>query len=246
MTDKVMSFRKLFSAVAVFALLGLTACASGPDGEIADPMEGMNRGIFKFNDVVDTAVMRPVAKGYREVVPQPARKGIRNVLHNLKSPQYIANDLLQGDLDGVGKNTTRLFANTLLGIGGIFDVAGAEGVKHDPEDFGQTLGVWGVGNSPYLVLPFFGPSSVRDATGLLVDTYTDPLVLYLTNTGQEEWWYACIGVTAVDTREELLDVLDDLKKNSIDYYAAMRSSYAQRREAQVRDDADNANLPDIQ
>lgn len=242
-----MILKNLALTVAAFSILGLTACASGPGGEIQDPIEGVNRGVFKFNDAVDTAVIRPVAKGYRTAVPQPARKGIRNFLHNLKSPTIIANNLLQGDLTGAGDSTTRLAANTLFGVGGIFDVAGAEGIKYEEEDFGQTLGVWGVGNSPYLVLPLLGPSSARDATGMVVDSYTDPVRLYLTNTHNEGWYYAKVGVATIDKREELLDVLDDIKRNSIDYYAAMRSSYAQRREAQVRDDQNDAsNLPDIE
>ena len=242
-----MDFKKLSLALAAVTVLGLSACASGPDGEISDPMEGVNRGIFKFNDVVDTAVMKPVATGYRKAVPQPARTGVRNFLHNLKSPTIIANNLLQGNLDGAGKSTTRMVANTMFGVGGIFDVAGAEGVKYEEEDFGQTLGVWGVGNSPYVVLPLLGSSSVRDTAGLIVDTYADPLRLWLTNTDNEGWYYAKVGVAAVDKREELLDVLADLKKNSIDYYAAVRSSYAQRREAQVRnsDSSGNADLPEI-
>lgn len=240
-----MAFRKLSLLVLSSAVLGLSACASGPDGEIRDPAESVNRGIFKFNDVVDTAVMRPIAQGYRKAVPQPARTGVRNFLRNLKSPQIIANNLLQGDLNGVGDSTTRFAANTVFGIGGLIDVAAKEGVRYEEEDFGQTLGVWGVGNSPYIVLPLLGPSSARDATGIVVDSYTDPVRLWLTNTDNEGWYYALVGVKTVDKREELLDVLDDLKKNSIDYYAAVRSSYAQRREAQVRDSADDS-LPDIQ
>ncbi len=242
-----MTFKKLSLAVATIALLGLSACASTQDGEIADPIENVNRGIFKFNDALDTAVMHPIAVGYRKAVPQPARTGVRNFLHNLKSPQIIANNLLQGDLTGAGNSTTRMVANTLLGVGGIFDVAGAEGVKYEEEDFGQTLGVWGVGNSPYLVLPFFGSSSVRDTAGLIVDSYADPIRLWMSNTDNEGWYYAKVGVTALDKREELLDVLDDLKKNSIDYYAAVRSSYAQRRESLVRDKSDEySDLPDMQ
>ncbi len=246
MTLKNSTFKSLLSAAAVIAVLGLSACASGPDGEIQDPIEGVNRGIFKFNDVVDEAVLKPVAKGYRKGVPQPAREGVRNFLQNLKTPQNLANNLLQGDLEGAGDTTTRFAANTIFGVAGIFDVAGKEGVKYEEEDFGQTLGVWGVGNSPYLVLPIFGSSSVRDATGMVVDTYTDPLRLYLTNTDNEGWFYAKVAVASIDKRESLLDVLDDLKKNSIDYYAAVRSSYAQRREAQVRDSEGDSNLPDIQ
>ncbi|PZP54501.1 MAG: vacJ like lipofamily protein, partial [Micavibrio aeruginosavorus] len=209
MTFKNSTFKALLGAVAVTAILGLSACASGPDGEIKDPLEGVNRGIFKFNDAVDTAVIRPVAKGYRTAVPQPARTGVRNFLQNLKTPQNLANDLLQGDIDGAGKTTTRFAANTLFGLGGIFDVAGKEGVAYQDEDFGQTLGVWGVGNSPYLVLPLMGSSSVRDTTGMVVDTYTDPVRLYLTNTDNEAWWYARMGVATIDRREQLLDVLDD-------------------------------------
>lgn len=241
-----MTFRFLSLALASVALLGLSACASSPDGEIADPIEGVNRGVFKFNDAVDTAVLRPVALGYRQAVPQPARTGVRNFLRNLKSPTIIANNLLQGDLEGVGNSTTRLAANTLFGVGGIFDVAGAEGVRYEEEDFGQTLGVWGVGNSPYIVLPLLGPSSARDATGMIVDSYADPVRLWLTNTDNEGWYYALVGVKTIDTRESLLDILDDLKKNSIDYYAATRSSYAQRREALVRDESpESSNLPDM-
>lgn len=241
-----MTFKFLPLALASVAILALSACASGPDGEIADPIEGVNRGIFKFNDAVDTAVLRPVAVGYREAVPQPARTGVRNFLRNLKSPTIIANNLLQGDLEGVGNSTTRLAANTMFGLGGIFDVAGAEGVRYEEEDFGQTLGVWGVGNSPYIVLPLLGPSSARDATGMIVDSYADPVKLWLTNTDNEGWYYGLVGVRTIDTREALLDVLDDLKKNSIDYYAATRSSYAQRREALVRDESpESSNLPDM-
>lgn len=230
-----MTFKKLSLAFAAFAVLGLSACANTQDGEISDPIEGVNRGIFKFNDAVDTAVMRPVAVGYRKAVPQPARTGIRNFLRNLKSPQIVANNLLQGDLTGAANGTTRFAANTLFGLGGMVDVAAKEGVPYVEEDFGQTLGVWGVGNSPYLVLPILGSSSVRDTAGLIVDSYADPLRLWLTNTDNEGWYYAKVGVAAVDKREELIDVLDDLKKNSIDYYAATRSAYAQRRDAQVKD-----------
>lgn len=241
-----MTLKFLSLAVAAVAVLGLSACASSPDGEISDPIEGVNRGVFKFNDAVDTAVLRPVALGYREAVPQPARTGIRNFLRNLKSPTIIANNLLQGDLEGAGNSTTRMAANTLLGVGGIFDVAGAEGVQYEEEDFGQTLGVWGVGNSPYIVLPLLGPSSARDATGFIVDGYADPVRLWLTNTDNEGWYYGLVGVRTIDAREALIDVLDDLKKNSIDYYAATRSSYAQRREALVRDEsAESVNLPEM-
>ncbi len=238
------------AALAGFAGLMLSACASTPEGaEIADPMEGMNRGIFAFNNGVDTILLKPVAKGYRAAVPQPARTGVRNFLHNLKSPIYVANDLLQGDLSGAGANTARVGINSTLGIAGLFDVAKSLGLEHQPEDFGQTMGKWGVGHGAYLVLPIMGPGSLRDHTGTLVDSYADPIRLWMYNTDREGWHYARLGVTVVDTREELLDVLDDLKKNSIDYYAAVRSSYVQRREALIRDEDPGvgaADIPDYQ
>ncbi|MCB1551374.1 MAG: VacJ family lipoprotein [Alphaproteobacteria bacterium] len=236
------NWRLAFALVLSTGLL--SACASSEYGGVSDPIEGVNRGIFKFNDAVDQAVLKPVAEGYRAVVPSPARTGVRNALRNLKTPTTLANNLLQADLTGAGDTLTRFFANTLFGFGGLVDVAGMEGVNYREEDFGQTLGVWGAGHGPYLVLPLLGPSSVRDTTGLLVDGYTDPVRLWLVNTDREGWYYGRVVVTSVDKREALLDVLSDLKKNSVDYYAAMRSAYIQKRDAQVRGN-DDADLPDI-
>lgn len=230
-------------AVATFAL---SACATANDAEIADPIEGVNRGIFKFNDAVDTAVFEPVARGYRNVVPQPARTGVRNFMQNIKSPLVIGNNLLQGDLTGAGDATTRMMANTLFGFAGLVDVAGKEGVKYQEEDFGQTLGKWGVGHGAYLVLPILGPSSLRDTTGMIVDGYADPFRIWMMATDQEAIYYTKVGIAALDKREELLDVLADLKKNSIDYYAAMKSTYGQRRQALLNDErANDAQLVDI-
>lgn len=235
------------TCLALLASLSLSACASGSAGEVADPAEGLNRGIFRFNDAVDTAVLSPVAKGYRAVVPQPARTGVRNFLHNLKTPTILANNLLQGDLQGAGVTLTRFLANTLIGLGGVFDVAAKGGLPYRDEDFGQTLGTWGVGSGPYIVLPLFGPSSARDTAGLLVDSYTDPVRSWLTNTDREEWYIGKVAVATVDKREELLDVLADLKKNSIDYYAAVRSAYGQRRTAEIanQDGSGGGDLPDM-
>ena len=241
--------RKLGTLVlACVASLTLAACAGGRTaGEIADPAEGVNRGIFAFNEVVDTAVLRPVAKGYRAVVPQPARTGVRNFLRNLKTPTILANNLLQGDVKGAGTTLTRFVVNTLVGVGGLFDVAAKGGLAYREEDFGQTLGKWGAGSGPYLVLPILGPSSARDGVGLVVDTYTDPLRLWLMNTDKEEWYIGKVVLASVDKREALLDVLDDLKRNSIDYYAAMRSAYAQRRESEISNQgaSGTGDLPDI-
>ncbi len=190
-------------------------------------------------------MLKPVAEGYRAGVPKPARVGVRNALRNLKSPQIVANDLLQGNVTAACDGLTRFLANTLFGLAGTIDVAGAEGVKYKEEDFGQTLGVWGAGTGPYVVLPFFGPSSVRDTAGLAVDIYSDPVRLTLENTDHYVASYTRSAISVVDRREELLDVLADLKKNSIDYYAAMKSTYVQRRIAQISNNNQNADLPDM-
>lgn len=232
------------AAVLFLAMGTLSACSSSQYGEVYDPIEPVNRGIFKFNNAVDEAVLEPVAKGYRAVVPDPARTGVRNALRNLKTPTILANNLLQADLTGAGNTLTRFFANTLFGFGGVVDVAGAEGVVYQEEDFGQTLGVWGAGHGPYLVLPLFGPSSVRDTTGLVVDGYADPVRIWLMNSDNEGWYYGRVAVATIDKREELLDALSDLKRNSVDYYAAMRSAYVQKRASQVNGQ-DDADLPDI-
>jgi phospholipid-binding lipoprotein MlaA len=218
--------------------LVLGACSTNSEyreGSLTDPFESSNRTIFAFNKAVDKAVIHPVVKGYRFIVPEPGRKGVRNFLRNLKSPVTLANEVLQGDVDGAGKVVLRAVVNTLVGVGGVFDVAGSEGYEYEQEDFGQTLGAWGVGHGPYLVLPILGPSSARDYAGYIVDSFADPIRWYLFNTDNEGWYYAKVGADYLDLRESLVDVLEELEKSSIDYYAAVRSTYYQRREALVRD-----------
>lgn len=227
------------TALGAICALMLSSCASSQymtsEQEISDPFEGANRAIFKFNDVVDDAFIHPVTKGYRAAVPTPARTGVRNFLRNLKSPVIAGNQLLQGDVEGAGTVVLRAVVNTLVGLGGIFDVAGHAGYPYETEDFGQTMAVWGVPNGPYVVVPVLGPSSLRDYAGYFVDGYADPLRWYLHNTDNEEWYYAKMGADYIDLRESLVDVLADLEANSIDYYAAVRSTYYQRREALIRD-----------
>jgi phospholipid-binding lipoprotein MlaA len=217
----------------------MSGCATSKNayetGGISDPMEEYNRVVFNLNDSLDRAIAEPIARGYRAVVPSFVRKSVGNFLRNARTPVNAANQLLQGDVEGAAGDVSRMMMNTVIGVGGLFDVAAETGLMHEHEDFGQTLAVWGLGHGSYLVIPFFGPSSFRDASGLLVDAYADPLRLYLHNTDQDVWQYARTGMTVLDTRTELLDALDDLRANSFDYYAAMRSAYVQRREALVRD-----------
>lgn len=240
----------LMAGVFTLSLAGCsTTNTASLDQEVYDPMEGYNRAMFAFNDAVDTIFLEPVARGYRFVAPQPVRTGVRNFLRNLRSPIQVANQTLQGDLSGAGRDVVRFALNSTAGVLGLIDIAAMAGLEYEYEDFGQTLGVWGLGHGPYVVLPIMGPSSMRDATGLLVDAYADPLRIYLYNTHNEGWHYARLGLTALSTREELLDVLDDLQKNSFDYYAAMRSTYIQRRDALVRDEdpelAADPSIPDF-
>lgn len=229
-----------FAAVAMLCV-SLVGCAGNNhnaelSGEVYDPMEGMNRAIFDVNDALDQAIAEPVARGYRSVVPQFVRTAVTNFLRNLRSPINVANQVLQGDIEGAAADVSRFAMNTTVGVGGLFDVAAETGLEYEHEDFGQTLGVWGFDHGAYLVLPLLGPSSFRDATGMLVDTLADPVRIYLHNTDQEEWYYARAGVSALEKREQLLDAIDSLRENSFDFYAAVRSAYMQRRAALVRDD----------
>jgi len=228
------------------AFIAFVGCSSKQTSEISDPWESRNRFVHNINTHADEIVLEPIAKGYRYAVPQVARSGVRNVLRNLKSPTNFANEVLQGDLDGAGHVFTRASINTLVGVGGLFDVAGHEGLTHTSEDFGQTLAVWGIDHGPYLVVPFYGPSSVRDFTGIVADAYADPLNRWLVNTDEMGWAYGRLGLTIIDTREALLDALNDLQKNSIDYYATLRSVYAQNRQALITDGESYGDLPDFE
>jgi len=201
--------------------------------EISDPFIGFNRAVFAVNDAADQVLIRPIAKGYQYIVPQPIRTGLRNFLRNLRAPVNFANELLQGNLTGAGTVLTRTAVNTLIGLGGTVDVAAMEGIPYNQEDFGQTLGVWGVGHGSYMVIPILGASSVRDGSGLLVDSLMDPLNWYLRNTDENGWLFARFAAEGLVKRESLLDALDDLRKNSFDYYIAVRSSYVQYRAAEV-------------
>lgn len=232
---------KKFLALSLALLVCACSTTGVQDGDYAamDPLEDMNRGVFAFNEGVDKAILQPVAKGYRTVTPKGIRLGLRNFLRNLRSPVDLGNQILQGDVEGAANQTARTFINTLAGFGGLVDVAEMGGIPYEPEDFGQTLATWGVDHGAYLVVPLLGPSSMRDATGTAVDSFVDPLRLYAFNINEEEWHYARAVAGVIDKREELLDVIDDLRKNSFDYYAALRSAYFQNRESLVNDNDPN-------
>ena len=199
-----------------------------------DPIEPVNRAIFEFNEWVIKLVVRPLAQGYRWLVPDPARDSVGKVLHNLNSPRILANDLLQGELVRAWHTSGRFVVNSTVGVAGIFDVAEMLNLPKHKEDFGQTLAVWGVGEMMYLVLPLLGPSSPRDGVGKAVDGFLDPLNLWAVNTDREYITYARSGVEAIDFYEGIMDELDDLRETSVDYYAAIRSLYRQRRASDIR------------
>ena len=231
------------SSLVVLATLALSGCASADiKAENQDPFEGYNRAMFAVNDAVDTVLIEPAARGYRAVVPHPVREGVGNFLDNLRSPTNVANHFLQGDIGGAAEATARFAINSTIGIVGFFDVAEEAGLKARPEDFGQTLGVWGFDEGAYLVLPLIGPSSVRDGIGLAVDSYADPLRNYLHNTDRDGWQYARWAAVGINDREAMLDALEDLQKHSLDYYAALRSAYLQHRDALVKDQESDRHM----
>ncbi len=239
----------LMCAVVSFSVAGCARSVDPSTGmkatEINDPIEPLNRGVFAFNDFVDRMLIEPVAVIYNTIFPGFARDGIRNFLHNLESPLIVANNLLQGDIKGAGTATARFVINTTMGIGGLVDAAAGQGLPYEKEDFGQTLAVWGFGDGFYIVLPIIGPSSLRDAAGLAVTSYADPVRIVADNKDEDWIYYTKVAVDGLDTRARLVDAVRDLRKNSLDYYAAVRSAYIQKRRALVRDeDAGAVAIPD--
>jgi phospholipid-binding lipoprotein MlaA len=227
--------RKRPAAVLGLALAGTVLGASAVAAQqVSDPIEPVNRAIFRFNDAVDRAVLEPVARGYRYVAPEPVRRSVRNFLSNLRAPVTLANDLLQGERDRAGTTLARFMINTTLGVGGLFDAASVFGHQPHDEDFGQTLGRWGVGDGPYLVLPLLGPSNLRDTGGRVGDYFFDPLNQCCIG---DDAALARFGSSALSEREQALEVVDDLRRNTLDVYATVRSAYAQRRAAQIRNGA---------
>lgn len=210
--------------------------ASAPTRSIAetvgDPLEPLNRGIFEFNRIVDGLVLEPATQIYTFAVPEPARNSVSNFLANLRSPVVFANHLLQGERERAGVTVGRFMINSTMGIFGLFDFASVVGMApREDADFGQTLGVWGVGAGAYLVLPLFGPSTIRDAGGLVVDSFVFDPFPYVAD---EEVRLARLGATAVDTRYRFGPLIDDLEASSLDFYVAVRSAFLQNRASRIR------------
>ena len=208
----------------------LVGCATG-GADPRDPIEPFNRALYSLNDSVDRAVLKPVAEGYRAAVPSLVRAGVSNFFGNLEDLWIGANNLLQGKVEhGLG-DLLRFAFNTGFGLGGILDVASSMGIEKHDEDFGQTLGRWGVESGPYLVLPFFGPSTLRDGLARVVDHQAD-IVRNLPNVPGRNVLYA---TRLVNTRADLLDIGSVVDEAALDKYSFIRESYLQRRENRVRD-----------
>ncbi len=229
-----LSIRSLRALLPLLTLLLLGGCASLPPGAKPDPrdrFERTNRAIYKFNLVVDHAVLRPTARAYVKAVPQGARTAITNFLDNFAYPKTIVNDFLQGQFSTGASDTARLVVNTLFGLGGLFDVATPSGLDQHDADFGQTLGRWGVHSGPFVMLPILGPSTVRDALGKVADTYSRPMT-YIKPAYVK---YPAYGVELIDIRAHLLDT-DKYIDQAFDPYAFVRNAWLQRREYQIHPD----------
>lgn len=213
---------------------GATAAADAAPANPVDPFESWNRKVFAFNDTVDEAVLKPVATAYRDVVPSLVRTGIDNVFGNFGDVWSSANQLLQGKLQLGLEMGMRVLVNTAFGLGGLLDPASEMGLTRRSEDFGQTLGRWGVGTGPYLVLPLFGPSNIRDTGGLLVDRQASvPSALWAEDADR----YAAAALELVNTRSNLLATTQLLSDVALDRYSFVRDAYLSRRLDQVYDGA---------
>lgn len=221
--------------VTISSLSVLTACAALPAGTKRDPRdryERFNRTVYKVNTALDHAILRPVARGYVKVTPQPVRTSVSNVLGNLEYTKTIANDLLQGYVIEFGTDVVRLVVNSTIGVAGIFDTATHFGLEKHDRDFGQTLGKWGVPTGPYLMLPILGPSDIRDTAGLVPDHF-----LTLDNWINNQSVQIGLSLTrGVDHRAKLLP-LDDTLDSAFDPYTLIRSVWFQRRDYEVRGDS---------
>ena len=208
--------------------------ATDPATQIYDPWEHANRALYRFNDGLDRAVLRPAAMGYKRVLPQPVRSGVHNVLNNLDTPNTLVNDLLQGRVMLGGQSAARFVINSTAGIAGIFDVASPLGIPGHDADFGQTLGRWGLPPGPFIFVPVFGPSDLRDGTGRMVDGVASVLSLHDLHV-TTPYRIGDEVLVGLDARVALDSTLEDVSRTATDPYATERSAYLQHRHSMVVD-----------
>ena len=245
MVDLILKYNKILFILIVLAFASLNVKNAKAVENVNDPFESVNRNIFKFNNNLDDYFFKPVAKGWRKI-PDIPRKPLTNLASTAKTPISLANAVLQLNKQSIGNIIGRFLINMTFGLGGLFDVASTDSfgnITEVEEDFGQTLAVWGVPDGPYVMLPIFGPSSVRDAFGLGVDTITNPLSFgYRMNGIGLEARLSGPVVRGVSTREKYLDYLDEMKEGSLDFYATMRSLYRQKRRKDISGELESKDL----
>lgn len=241
-------FARLAVSMTMVGMLAVGACATPPTddpGALAeyeatnDPLEPLNRGVFEFNLFLDKLILRPLAEAYVWLFPVEFRDSVHNILTNADEPVNFANALLQGEGRRAGTALTRLVINTTLGIGGMIDVASDLGIEPVEEDFGQTLAVWGVSDGAYLMLPILGPASVRDGVGRGVDIFLDPMTYIINDIDNDYVGPSILAATAIDLRSRNIETLDEIERTSVDFYAAIRSLYRQRREDLINNGLQN-------
>jgi phospholipid-binding lipoprotein MlaA len=223
------------TALALLVAGVATGCATGPDRKPGDPLEPMNRQIFKFNDALDRTIAQPVARGYQKVTPQPVRQAISNFFSNLGDLGNAVNNILQLKITDATEDIVRFAMNSTFGIGGLIDFATPAGLPKHHEDFGLTLGRWGVPAGPYLVLPLFGPSSVRDSTSYVVD-FRFSVIHYLKPAVRNPMYIAQF----ISARSDLLGASDLLQAAALDKYSFVRDAYTQQRASLLRGSGSNA------
>ena len=231
----------------------LGGCATAPSDPIQravyeqnnDPLEPLNRKTLALNQFLDHLLFRPIAKAYVFAVPDDARAAIHHVLDNMKEPTLVFNNVLQGEFKRAGISVERFVINSTVGFGGIVDAATLSGIERQPADFGQTLFVWGFQSGPYLVLPILGPTNPRDAVGSSVDSYADPFTILANAHGVTELTTGRLLIGGVDERARVIDVLDELEKNSVDFYAELRSVSQQHRNAELHHGAAPQETPNL-
>ena len=227
---KNLKLQSRFPLISIMMLVLLLSSCSTTGSSKNDPLEPMNRAIFQFNEVVDDNIFEPVAKTYKYITPDPVETGVSNFFSNIGEVSTIANDVFQFKFKQAGYDFLRFSINTTIGVLGIFDVATSVGLKKNNEDFGQTLGYWGIPQGPYLVLPFFGASTFRDAPGLYADMQISPI-----NQLDNEEELTLNALNAISTRARLLRATKILDTAAKDKYIFIRESYLQKRESMVND-----------
>lgn len=227
---------RMLRAALLLAVVVLSACATGPQADPRDPLEPLNRGVYRFNEALDSALIKPVATSYRDITPVLLRRGIANFFSNLQDVWSFVNNALQLKGQAAGESLTRFGVNSVFGLGGIFDIASEMGIERRTKDFGHTLGYWGVGPGPYLVLPLLGPSTLRDAVAKPIDRQGD----LGSSVSHVPTRNTLTAVELIDTRASLLDATAMLERIALDKYTFTRDAYLQRRRSAIYD----GNPPD--